>query len=728
MDDDFGGISINLSSNSSSFKPKKKANAQVHGDRAARIKQRKQARFEQKRNDPAPDGGQGQGVKRKSVQEHEEDEPKKRKDEGIISSLFRKNPVIPDVVSSEVTEITDLVFTGKTFKELPLHPYLISNLEEKQGFKEMTEIQRLGIPVIMNGKDSLIKSQTGSGKTLAYAVPIIQALQAKKLKVHRSDGPYALVIVPTRELAIQSYETFVKLLRSFVWIVPGCLMGGEKKKAEKARLRKGVNILVATPGRLLDHMNTTDVLTMRRCQWLVIDEADRLLELGYERDIATIISTLKAQCADPPQTVLLSATLSEGVERLSSVSLTDPQHISVSDGGVYGGVSGPGGDNTPSEKLNTGEGGQTETKADRTFTLPTNLKQQFVVTPCKQRLVTLAGLILWKCQFQTPGSKVIVFMSTQDAVEFHSRLFIHLFSKKPEDPMETNEKLQDLAMGRRNADLDSDDDEEEPILAVWRLHGDMSQKDRTKTFAEFGKATTGVLFCTDVAARGLDLPNVDLIVQYTCPTSTVDYIHRVGRTARAGGRGQAVLFLMPAETGYVQELNNNNISLKQMKPSEVFKPLLEHIDDLPQPTDPDSRRERPHTTEEAATFLQDRFEDTLIHEEELRGLAGKGFQSFVRSYTAYSKDMKEYFRVSQLHLGHLAKSFALREAPGRVSGVACQAKRPDKKDKMRKSKPLSFKAASLSESSSGLDSQRRVNTKAPNRFNKKKLKKLFASS
>jgi len=714
MDEDFGSITINLSTERhTSFREKKKSN--VQGDRASRIKQRRQAKLENKKvyTTSTPDSHRDHGVKRKSEEEHGS-EPKKKKDDGIISSLFRKNPDIPNIVSSKVEEVIDQVFTGKTFKELPLHPYLISNLEDKQGFKEMTEIQRLGIPVIMRGKDSLIKSQTGSGKTLCYAVPIIHALQARAIKVQRSDGPYALVIVPTRELAIQSYETFMKLVRSFVWIVPGCLMGGEKKKAEKSRLRKGVNVLVATPGRLLDHLTTTGALSLSRARWLVIDEADRLLEMGYEKDISSIMSKFKEQCPDPPQTVLLSATLSEGVERLSSVSLTDPEHVKVSDGGVYGGKSSKEGlDNTHAEKQDT------ESSRGRTFTLPGKLKQQFLVTPCKLRLVTLAALVLQHCQFKSSRHKMIVFMSTQDSVAFHAQLFTHMFSR---DTKEASEKLKEIALGQDS--LTSKDAGN--LLTVFQLHGDMSQKDRSKTFAKFGKAKAGVLLCTDVAARGLDLPNVDLIVQYTCPTSTVDYIHRVGRTARAGGEGRALLFLMPAETGYVQELNQHNISLTQTQAASVLQPLLDHIDDLPQPPE-DNKRQRPVTVQEAATHLQDRLEDAVRGEGDLKEAAARGFQSFVRAYAAYSKELKEYCRVSQLHLGHVAKSFGLREAPGKVSGVAGPIN--TKKEKRPKGRPLSFKAAALSESSSGLEAGKKIKSAVPGKFNKKKKKKkLFANS
>ncbi|XP_012942471.1 probable ATP-dependent RNA helicase DDX31 [Aplysia californica] len=745
MDDFSGEISLNLVSDDVSNFPSRK---KIHGDRASRVKQRKESRLDREKNQgghllsSSASGDNRGNLKRKQLSSNDDGKNdgietfKKRKGDSIISSLFRKNPEIPNITGSEVDGLSEKVFTGKTFKDLPIHPYLVSNLEEKHGFHEMTEIQRRAIPVLLRRKDALIKSQTGSGKTLSYAVPIIQSLQSRKIRVQRNDGPYAVVIVPTRELALQSYDIFLKLLRTFIWIVPGCLMGGEKRKAEKSRLRKGVNILVSTPGRLLDHINATSVLSLRRVQWLVIDEADRLLELGYERDIAQILNALKAQCPDPPQTVLLSATLSEGVERLSSISLNEPERVSVTDAQASR-QSFPASDDTTSSSRAINSDASEEGGAEA-FAVPSRLSQHFVVTPCKLRLVTLASLILWKCQFTKPGSKMVVFLSTQDSVEFHSRLFSSVLASSPKD---TVGKLQAMAMGEVEDVGDSDDDDDDDDsevdgdekkkksskgkLKIFQLHGEMSQKDRSRTFSEFSQTTTGVLLCTDVAARGLDLPHVDWIVQYTSPGSTVDYVHRVGRTARAGTQGHSLLFLMPSEAGYIQELNRHKISLSQLQPGTITQHLLSHLEELPSP-DADTKRQKPVTQEEAATYLQDRFEESVLRDAELRGLAGRGFQSYIRGYATYSKEVKEYFRVSELHFGHVAKSFALREAPGKVSGVAAKVTRKtwNRQEKPKK-KPLSFKQAMLNEYSSGLQKGQQTKVATGRQLKQKKKKKLM---
>ncbi|RUS76261.1 hypothetical protein EGW08_015976 [Elysia chlorotica] len=575
MADDLGlNLSLNLIPDdvlSSAAGGKKE---KVFGDRRSRVQQRKELR--RQKGDATKSDSLGENRSREK-RKHEDDSDndaessvgnkaartdsnhktgaKKGKGSVVISSLFRKNPEVPVVSNAEVATLQENVFSGDTFRELPLHPYLISNLEEKQGFKQLTEVQKRTIPVLLQGKDALVKSQTGSGKTLAYAVPVVQSLQARKLKVTRMDGPYALVIVPTRE--VRNVYLFL-LFQSFVWIVSGCLMGGEKRKAEKSRLRKGINVLVATPGRLMDHINTTGVLSLARVRWLTSDEL-----YPMQKDVALIMNALKAQCPDPPQTVLLSATLSQGVERLSSITLSNPERVNVSD--HAGSASATAGEaSSPSAPPN----GVTTSPDTESFSLPSQLKQHFLVTPCKLRLVLLAGLVLWKCKYSKPCSKMIVFLSTQDAVEFHAQLFAQVLGCK----RTIQKKLSDLA------------DTKTQGLQVFKLHGDMPQKDRSKTFQDFTATSSGVLLCTDVAARGLDLPHVDWIVQYTSPGATVDYIHRVGRTARAGSLGHSLLFLMPSEVGYVTELNRYRISLTQFDQSKILRCLLQNISDLPKPT------------------------------------------------------------------------------------------------------------------------------------------------
>ncbi|KAL1131542.1 hypothetical protein AAG570_011159 [Ranatra chinensis] len=380
------------------------------------------------------------------------------------------------------------------------HPQ-VSNLEQNFNVTQLTTVQKLSIPQLLAGKDALVRSQTGSGKTLAYAIPILQSLQGVRPKLTRDSGIRALVILPTRELALQTYECFLKLVKSYTWIVPGLLAGGEKKKSEKARLRKGINILVGTPGRVLDHALTTKVLSFHLVSWLILDEGDKLLEMGYEKDISSVekhrddyssMLTLPRR-----QTVLLSATLTSAVERLAGLALDDPVHIDAS----------------------TGE------ETDDFFVIPDSLTQKYVVVAPKLRLVVLASFIIRKCEVDK-GSKMLVFMATQDMVDYHTNLLSTVLPKTAE---------------------------------FYKLHGNMLQAERVEVFKSFRNSSSGVLLCTDVAARGLDLPKVDWIVQFTAPCNAADYVHRVGRTARVGTTGSALLFLAPSEVPFLEQLNCKRI-------------------------------------------------------------------------------------------------------------------------------------------------------------------------
>lgn len=590
-------------------------------------------------------------VKERSGKKRGDGKKKQEQHTDVISSLFHHNPTIPRIQQGDVVPTKEDVFSVNTFDELQLDVRIVKNLADL-GITKLTTIQALALPVILGGKDALVKSQTGSGKTLTYAVPIIQKLGEKNPRVERKDGCYALVIVPTRELAVQTYEWFQKLCRTYIWIVPGLLVGGEGRKAEKARLRKGVNILVSTPGRLVDHLGKTENLRLDRVEWVVLDEADRMLELGYERDVRSVLDALQRTNQLTRQSLLLSATLTQGIEQLSEVSLRHP---------VFLDAAGEGG---PEEKHN--------------LSTPVNLKQTFLLVPAKLKLVALGSFVLWKCQ-QSKGKKMLVFFPTQDMVDFYTKfLEIVLWGQddrveeEEEDNLNMNDDAAELmearrlemeesgggqaSRGRRVAGLDT-------TIKLLKLHGNMSQKDRMTVFQEFRIATSGVLLCTDVAARGLDLPLVDWIVQFTAPISTADYVHRVGRTARIGASGSSVIFLLPSEAGFIKQLERDQIPLLEMTLEQVLQKLLKSGITSTKSGQP------AHTMEEAATNLQMRIENAVVRDKELYALACQAYVSFVRSYASYPKEVRNVFCFKELHLGHCAKSFALRDPPKKVTGI-----------------------------------------------------------
>uniref|UniRef100_A0A3Q3F3P8 ATP-dependent RNA helicase n=1 Tax=Kryptolebias marmoratus TaxID=37003 RepID=A0A3Q3F3P8_KRYMA len=487
-------------------------------------------------------------------------------------------------------------------------------------------VQKQTIPALLSGRDALVRSQTGSGKTLSYAVPLVQSLQSVQPKVSRSDGPLALVIVPTRELALQTFQTVQKLLKPFTWIVPGVLMGGEKRKAEKARIRKGINILISTPGRLVDHIRNTLSIAFSAVRWLVLDEADRTLDLGFEKDLTVVLNSLNST-GPARQNVLLSATLTQGVTRLADVCLKDPVSIHIS-GSASSDATAPAAVTSDPPPL----AGQSES-----FVVPAALKQFVVVVPSKLRLVCLAAFILEKCKF-SGDNKLIVFVSSCEAVEFLHSLFTAVLSERP-----ANHKLRFL-----------------------RLHGNMKQEERSEVFEEFSGSGSGVLLCTDVAARGLDLPQVTWIIQYTPPTSAAEYVHRVGRTARIGGRGNGLLFLAPTETAFVTELANHNISLSDMKLQDLLSCLM--MDDTYKGRgNYHSQVTLEQEVRERATVLQTDFENFVHSNAQSLQAAKKALQSFLRAYTTYPTHLKHIFHIRSLHLGHAAKSFGLRDAPQGLS-------------------------------------------------------------
>ncbi|XP_075938632.1 ATP-dependent DNA helicase DDX31 [Anarhichas minor] len=559
--------------------------------------------------------------------------PQKKKKEAVketrsikTSSLFKHNPEIPEIIRPVVSQLKEKIFTSDSFSDLDLHPHLVATLNKVLNVSTVTSVQKQTIPVLLAGRDAVVRSQTGSGKTLSYAIPVVQSLQAVQQKVCRSDGPLAVVIVPTRELAQQTFQIFQKLLKPFTWIVPGVLMGGEKRKSEKARLRKGINILVSTPGRLVDHIKNTLSIAFSGVRWLILDEADRTLDLGFEKDLTVILNSLNST-GPSRQNVLLSATLTHGVTRLADVCLNDPVDIQVSC--------------PASSDLTTTSPASSDPSAagqSESFALPEALKQYVVVVPSKIRLVCLAAFILDKCKF-SQNNKLIVFTSSCEAVEFLHGLFTSVLSGPSSN--------------------------QGPRLSFLRLHGNMKQEERSDVFQQFSVSQSGVLLCTDVAARGLDLQQVTWIIQYTPPTTAAEYVHRVGRTARIGGRGSSLLFLTPAETAFVTELANHNISLSDLKLQDILSSLM--IDDTYKGRgkyhSKTSSKALEQETRERATVLQTEFENFVHSDVQSVQNAKRALQSFLRAYTAYPSRLKHIFHIRSLHLGHTAKSFGLRDAP-----------------------------------------------------------------
>uniref|UniRef100_A0A182MIU9 ATP-dependent RNA helicase n=1 Tax=Anopheles culicifacies TaxID=139723 RepID=A0A182MIU9_9DIPT len=527
----------------------------------------------------------------------------------MLSNFIIDDP--PKIELPQLPPVQEKLFSQQSFAELDIHPHSKKNIDDVLNFKQLTMVQSKAIPLLLNGNDALIRAQTGSGKTLAYALPLVESLHQVRPQISRSDGVRAVIIVPTRELAVQTYELVQKLLKPFTWIVPGYLTGGEKRKTEKARLRTGLNILIATPGRFCDHIRNTESLKLAGIQWLILDEADRLLELGYEKDVKEIIDAIHngQEGKDENertkiQTVLLSATLTTSVKELAGLTLHEPVFVETSEIVLNESPTASSAD----QLLNVAE----------CVSIPGTVKQRYAIIQPKLRLATLSALIVNE-QRKKP-SKLLIFMATQDLVDFHCNVMIEVLT------------LQKFGKGIENdasdVEQDNDADGQEdfaknvllPGLKFYKLHGRMTQIERSSVFQSFRKSTAAVLICTDVAARGIDIPLVDLVVQYHAPQILADYVHRVGRTARAGESGKALLFIEPSETDFVKYLANKHIRIQEQDANSIIRCFGQHMNK--------DNNCNSASKEQWAIELQHRYEQLINKETELFDSARKALERF----------------------------------------------------------------------------------------------------
>ncbi|XP_059633255.1 DEAD-box ATP-dependent RNA helicase 17 [Cornus florida] len=578
---------------------------------------------------------------------------------------------------AQETSTSSEVFASCSFSSLGLHPNLCQQLQERLGFQVPTHIQAQAIPVILSGQHVLVNAATGTGKTVAYLAPIVHHLHNYNPRIQRSSGTFALVLVPTRELCMQVYEILQKLLHRFHWIVPGYIMGGESRSKEKARLRKGISILVATPGRLLDHLKNTSSFSHTNLRWIIFDEADRILELGFGKDIEEILDILGSrknrsvtdENAVPRssevqrQNLLLSATLNEKVNNLAKISLENPIMIGLDKKKVQPNPSIGHLGSLGSDKDDELEDSGKFTSSNGEYKLPAQLVQSYVKVPCGIRVVVLLSIL--KTLFEREASqKIVVFFSTCDAVDFHYLLLTE-FQWSPNSQSEP--KLQQLFVRCK----------------TFRLHGNMQHEDRRTTFQAFRTEKSALLLSTDVSARGLDFPKVRCIIQYDSPGEATEYVHRVGRTARLGERGETLLFLQPTEMDYLQELDKHGVSLTEY-------PLLKVLDSYP------LQGQKLHVKKFVSLemhpwvqFLQKALESFIFAETRMKNLAKDAFCSWVRAYTAHRGDLKRIFTVKKLHLGHVARSFALKDQPslvGKSFQIQTKKRKKDQKQKGRISK------------------------------------------
>lgn len=666
------------------------------------------AQFRKKRK-LEEEGGLKTGAKKKVAKVIYNEKREGEDGSTFVSSLFRPDDLKEiegreddddEEIQTELPSNAPSTNAASTFEGLGVSEILTKVMYDKMQLVKPTRIQRAVIPKVLGGQDRdlFVQAQTGSGKTLAYALPIIQRLIEQctnGTNINRESGLFGIILAPTRELSAQIYNVLVTLQQGCHWLVPGIVSGGEKKKSEKARIRKGVNVLVATPGRLADHMDTTESLDLSGVRWLVLDECDRLMELGFEETITKILKALDSRSQIARTTskypmlpkrrinILCSATVKGKVKDLGETSLTNADWVTVDSVGDDG-------EDENESKRSGDNSGIIDNPSN--YTAPAQLLQRVLIVPAKLRLVTLAAELrnIVRKGNKEGNTRVIVFFSCSDSVDFH----FSVFTRDGKSPLELSNKSED-SDGRKEEETKK---KLSTVLTgpwlgknavVHKLHGSLSQATRTATLAAFfgkknkkqkeNKSKISILFCTDVASRGLDLPHITDVIEYDAPFATEDHIHRVGRTARAGQAGQAVLFLLPGnEEKYLEEI-------KAYHPTGIKREKYENVLRKAFAEDIKSGSVNTHqgqiNWEVEATTWHLNIERWLLEDASAHLRAKNGFTSHVRAYATHLASQRNIFNLKELHLGHIAKSFGLRETPGNMSNK--KKKKGDKTDRRR---------------------------------------------
>ncbi len=378
----------------------------------------------------------------------------------------------------------DDYFISKTIKD---------NLD-KLGFKKPTDIQYKSIPHILTGEDVLAIAQTGTGKTAAFAIPIIDIIHSKK-STKREDGIKCVIMTPTHELAIQIHEVFEKISKH-TRVKSFCIYGGVDQMPQIKKLEDGLDVVIATPGRLFDLVSQGH-LKLNRVNTLVLDEADHMLDLGFINDIRALIHKLPQK----RQTLFFSATIDAKIKKLAYSLVNNPIRIQIS----------------PKDRVSK------------------NINHSVAYIDMDDKRFFLERLIK-----ENPDSKILVFVRTKVRAE---RVFKAL---------------------------------ERVDIISKTIHGSKDQKDRSQIMNDFKDGKFKILIATDVSARGIDIPNVEYVVNYDLPEQEENYVHRVGRTGRANNKGNAVSFCSEEENSVlekIEEFLTKPIEVLEIKKDDYSKTI-----------------------------------------------------------------------------------------------------------------------------------------------------------
>ncbi|XP_041354361.1 probable ATP-dependent RNA helicase DDX10 [Gigantopelta aegis] len=472
--------------------------------------------------------------------------------------LYNSKPKSSAIIDAEISELKSRYesISSKTVQKFSDFPLCKKTLEGLQSAKYdvPTEIQREAIGLALQGHDILGAAQTGSGKTLAFLIPILECLY--RLKWSQMDGMGVLIISPTRELAYQTFEVLKKVgkLHDFS---AGLVIGGKFLREEAERITH-TNIVICTPGRLLQHMDETYNFTADSLQIVVLDEADRILDMGFAQTMNAIIENLPIE----RQTLLFSATQTKSVKDLARLSLKDPMYVSVHEHAKH--------------------------------STPAKLEQSYVVCDLHDKLN-----LLWSFIKNHLKTKILVFMACCKEVKYLC------------------EAVRRLRPGV-------------PVLA---MHGGMNQLKRVAAYDQFCNKQHVVLFATDVAARGLDFPEVNWVLQLDCPEDANTYIHRVGRTARYHKDGESLLVLLPSEEdAMVKQLQQKKIPITKIK-----------------------------VNPKRQLSIQAKLQSQCAADRDLKESAQRAFVSYLRG--VYLMSCKDVFDIRKLDTDSFASSLGLAIPP-----------------------------------------------------------------
>ena len=593
----------------------------------------------------------------------------KKKDKELNEDNNNDNLIINESISNKNIKKEDnkkrsntsqTIFSIKSFEDLQINPYLKKALN-KNNYNIMTKIQKKAIPILLEHKNVIVKSETGSGKTLAYIIPLYQNLiEINDInKISRKDGIYSIIFSPTHELCLQIEKTLDKIKSCCINVVYGTMMGGQKVETEKKKLRKGLNIIITTPGRLLYHLKNTENLNFNKLKIIIIDEADLMLDMGFEKDIKECFKLIIKKTENEYNNVenielnpdlfkkfkiyLISATIDNRIRKMSNYFMKGFKAI---------GFEKEDNDNNKKENNN-------EIKEDNIINhnnYLSNLKQQNITQLYSYiydefKLVHLIAFLYNNFQ-----KKTIIFVSTCDLCEYLSKIITEI-----EININNNDKSPE-----KNINLFSQ--------KTYKLHGKMKHEERKIVFNEFNLDNTGILIATDVASRGLDFQEVEWIIHYDINPDIKEYINRIGRTARIDNIGNSILFLMKNELKLLDTcFNSVKNNLNEMKNSDILINFVKNINKNILQTKIDEN------------FSDIKIEDDVLDENEIYKkkynsiinilirciknfvfknknnliMARKAFKSEIRAYVTFFKYGKDVFNTNVLNLTRISRSFGL---------------------------------------------------------------------